>query len=621
MNRSRSVMPPAVLAMVTRSDRWLRVTLLLFAASLGTYYLLPLPAPKLELLTTRYVFLAFLVLVVASLRRDLPQVTSQQEQRFWSDLQWAYVSWLLVAILYLFFPDTDSRPLLVNVAADFAFAVYYTGWLLAVEGRPHLRSRWRPTGLERQLDSPSISLFVLVLFGYFSILPTLFARGEYESFLPSMYLFLVLDAYLTARLLTSAIRARSGRWRRLYGLLATAAAVTLAGDLFETLLFYLPQAPEWASAVDPWYSLPLVLLVVAARHRHRPVSEKGTGPHPAIDHLSGSSRRTLIFALSIPLLHFFLYRLELLEESSRGARELLVLGAVGGLGGLGLYQQLLLRSRLQVLSRERRKVERALRKSQASMRLILERQATEKALKTSQDRFVKAFRHSPYSIAITTLDGGRFLEVNESHERMTGYSRQEVLGRTSAELGMWHDPEQRARMRELLQRDGRLRNLRADIRVKSGDLRALLFSAEPIHIQGEDCWISVVREVVEAPPPGEGAGGPAAWLDLARCPMALLAPGDRVISWNAAAARLFGWPPEGSSGGSTPALPCGDAPEPWRQARRLATERGRWSGELRAATADGDRTAVHSLWCRAVSATARDDLILILAREIRVDEP
>jgi len=81
-------------------------------------------------------------------------------------------------------------------------------------------------------------------------------------------------------------------------------------------------------------------------------------------------------------------------------------------------------------------------------RRLTDLRQTEKALeqseegrRVSEDKFQKVFRSSPISFSITTVNEGRFVDVNAAFERRYGYSRAEVIGRTIGELGIWEDPK------------------------------------------------------------------------------------------------------------------------------------------------------------------------------------
>lgn len=119
------------------------------------------------------------------------------------------------------------------------------------------------------------------------------------------------------------------------------------------------------------------------------------------------------------------------------------------------------------------------------------------ALRESEDKFTKIFRSSPDPIRITTVNEGRYVEVNESFSDLSGYSRDEVIGKTSNDLKIWVKPEDRERFRHLLEAEGVVRNLELEYRAKSGEIRISLLSAEIIDIDGEACILSVTKDITE----------------------------------------------------------------------------------------------------------------------------
>ena len=78
---------------------------------------------------------------------------------------------------------------------------------------------------------------------------------------------------------------------------------------------------------------------------------------------------------------------------------------------------------------------------------ITERKQTEKALRESEEKFSLAFNASPGIMTIVTPDG-RYIEVSDSFSRITGYTREEVIGRRSRELNIWGTPDERTRFIE-----------------------------------------------------------------------------------------------------------------------------------------------------------------------------
>lgn len=119
----------------------------------------------------------------------------------------------------------------------------------------------------------------------------------------------------------------------------------------------------------------------------------------------------------------------------------------------------------------------------------------EQALRLSEAKFATAFRSSPNAMTITSLHDGRFIDVNSSFERQSGYSRDEVLGKTVLELGIWADDRDFANVmadslmrQKVVGREVRLRN-------KSGRVVPALYSVEVIHVGGEPCALTAGEDL------------------------------------------------------------------------------------------------------------------------------
>ena len=119
------------------------------------------------------------------------------------------------------------------------------------------------------------------------------------------------------------------------------------------------------------------------------------------------------------------------------------------------------------------------------------------SLSISEDKFQKAFRSSPDWFVISTLECGLYVDVNEAFLRSTGYAREEVVGRTSTDLGIWVDPQDRDEMVKTLREKGVARNLELEFRMKSGEIRLVLWSAEVITYGEEECLIAMARDITD----------------------------------------------------------------------------------------------------------------------------
>ena len=117
--------------------------------------------------------------------------------------------------------------------------------------------------------------------------------------------------------------------------------------------------------------------------------------------------------------------------------------------------------------------------------------------KKAEERFQKAFNASPEPITIATMSEGRYVDVNESFVRVTGYQREEVIGRTSLEIKFWARPEDRSAFIEILTKQGSVRDLEITFLTKSGGKRTGLDSAEIIEIAGEKCILAIFKDVTQ----------------------------------------------------------------------------------------------------------------------------
>ncbi len=112
---------------------------------------------------------------------------------------------------------------------------------------------------------------------------------------------------------------------------------------------------------------------------------------------------------------------------------------------------------------------------------------SEEDRRASAECFKKVFRFAPIALSVTALEDGRFIEVNEAFERRFGYTRNELIGRTSTELGLWPDSAGRAMLAANLRHGKKIHAALTKFRIRSGDLRCFLYSAEMIHLEGQSC--------------------------------------------------------------------------------------------------------------------------------------
>ena len=125
------------------------------------------------------------------------------------------------------------------------------------------------------------------------------------------------------------------------------------------------------------------------------------------------------------------------------------------------------------------------------------RKQAEEALRESERKFSTLFHASPVYIAFTTFNDGRFLDVNDAFTKVTGFERNEVLGRTPIQIGLWFTPEERSKYIELAQKHGGFHEEEVKFRKKNGDPLYGFWSAEKIELGGKACLISVFVDTTE----------------------------------------------------------------------------------------------------------------------------
>ncbi|HEX9094343.1 MAG TPA: PAS domain S-box protein [Coriobacteriia bacterium] len=134
---------------------------------------------------------------------------------------------------------------------------------------------------------------------------------------------------------------------------------------------------------------------------------------------------------------------------------------------------------------------------------IAERRLVEEALRRSEETFSVAFEHIPDAIILSSLASGRVMEVNQAFYEMTGLTRDQVLGRTTTELGVWADIADRGPFIEELEAQGTVSHFEATFRRSTGETFPGSVSAELIDVGGESALLAVVHDLTEAKRAGE----------------------------------------------------------------------------------------------------------------------
>ncbi len=127
--------------------------------------------------------------------------------------------------------------------------------------------------------------------------------------------------------------------------------------------------------------------------------------------------------------------------------------------------------------------------------VLAEHNKTLEELRESGEKFSKAFRSSPNGMAITELETGRHIEVNDSFCQIHGNTKEEILRRTSLELGVFASVDERERVIGPVRATGHMKDYEMRMRTRSGEAKTILVSAERIELGGKQCMILVMFDI------------------------------------------------------------------------------------------------------------------------------
>ncbi len=127
---------------------------------------------------------------------------------------------------------------------------------------------------------------------------------------------------------------------------------------------------------------------------------------------------------------------------------------------------------------------------------ITKRKQAEEALRESEERFSSIFRTSPVAIALTRMRDNILMDVNESWEELTGYSKVAAVGHSAREIDLWVEPAARQRVIESLQKQGSAKS-EETIRRKTGEIADVLMLATIINLAGENYLLTMAQDITE----------------------------------------------------------------------------------------------------------------------------
>ncbi len=186
------------------------------------------------------------------------------------------------------------------------------------------------------------------------------------------------------------------------------------------------------------------------------------------------------------------------EDQGGWAKILLLLTKGDGIGSVELGLQRGDGSVFQaLLEGEKRPVGNGTAQIRIALSDISEKKRAETALRESEERYRTAFQTSPDAININRLADGLYLDINQGFTRLTGWTRDEVLGKTSQQINIWRNLGDRQRLVLALQLQGTCENLEADFVTKDGKIVSAQMAASIMTLGGVPCILSITRDMTE----------------------------------------------------------------------------------------------------------------------------
>jgi PAS domain S-box-containing protein len=297
-------------------------------AAITVLYVFPILSPEhLQLLGEGIADAVLVSVTLVAIRYRLGGIHHIEERRFWNCLSAALLIWLANGLAAILIADAYwTTPL--EVGTDVGYLFFYVFIFVGITANPHLPSGWSVDNARYRLEATAMVAFASALFVYFAIIPSVVNRALYETYVPSMLFYVLLDALLVLAFLWLHRIAEAPRWRGTYGWLALAAALWGTADTVEGLMYMgvVPEVPS-GTALDYLWFLPFVPMIMARRGPEWafPAGGQARSAYEAAGETSALHVPIVLYAAALPIIHVALHRVGNPGEETRLAREVCVL--------------------------------------------------------------------------------------------------------------------------------------------------------------------------------------------------------------------------------------------------------------------------------------------------------
>ena len=416
--------------------------------------------------------------------------------------------------LETYYQNVSRMPSVVPWPSDILFLLWVVPCVMILLPRPAGQSG----GIDWQqiLDFVQAVVVGLTAYLYFFYVPSRWAAEGPNMVLKVLQLQTVRDAALATGFSIRAAQVSAPAIRAFFGRISIFFALASSSEL----LFFIGSHPASGKASwnDIGWCAPYLFAVVVAARWNR-VDEFVPPTAPQRSRLAALSH---FLPVGIPLLVLFMGRRIATEEFT--------------VGWFAVAASFVVFAARLILTGEKQQ------------RMADDLLRTEKDLLRSENMFSSAFRLSPDPVGISLVPEGRFVEVNDSFTRFSGYTREETLGRTPDEMHLWVDASRRAKVMAKLRDEGQVREEEFLCRTKSGEIRIGQFSGSLLELDGRLHALVVVRDVTARRRAEEALRSSEqrfrTVVESLHVGIVLLGPAAEILFANQAALQMFDMPLE-----------------------------------------------------------------------------